>query len=270
MNRFPMMNRPQVPMNRPMTPMNRVASAPAATPGIAAILAQKANMQQPSAIPSNLSSLPMRQDVSSMGLGSLPQAGQAGMPAYANPYQQQQAQGALDNVMSGMQQGQPIPDWAKNYIAQPDQPMQQAQQVPMGMPFQAGDPMGGGFLQTGQLGSSPVMMPAHGLTQFTPEQLEKLRQPPPGQAQQAQQVPMQTASPLSGVMGGNQQPIGDLGMLKQYGYEKQPQTNMASNLNQMFNSMGGQQPTQQGGTPLQNNSSPLQQSAQPVMNPGVM
>jgi hypothetical protein len=245
--------------------MNRVASAPAATPGIAAILAQKANMQQPSAIPSNLSSLPMRQDVSSMGLGSLPQAAQAGMPAYASPYQQQQAQGALDSVMSGMQQGQPIPDWAKNYIAQPDQAMQQAQQVPMGMP-------------------------AHGLTQFTPEQLEKLRQPPPGQAQQAQQVPMgmpfqagavfdpslssnpmQTASPLGGVMGGNQQPIGDLGMLKQYGYEKQPQTNMASNLNQMFNSMGGQQPAQQGGTPLQNNSSPLQQSAaQPVMNMGVM
>jgi hypothetical protein len=232
----PMMNRPQVPMNRPMAPMNRVASAPAATPGIAAILAQKANMQQPSAIPSNLSSLPMRQDVSSMGLGSLPQAGQAGMPAYASPYQQQQAQGALDRVMSGMQQGQPIPDWAKNYIAQPA-PMQQAPQGPS--PY--------GAIQTGQLGSQPIQMA------------------PPSDFQGQQQAQQQ----LDGMLGQYGPPPPSFG-IQQGPQAQQNQMGTLANLSQMFNSMGGQQPAQQGGTPLQNNSSPLQQSAQPVMNMGVM
>jgi len=302
---------PQVPMRRPMTPMNRVASAPASNPGIAAIL-NRSRMQQ-----SPVSAMPMRQDVSSMGLGSLPQAAQAGMPAYASPYQQQQAQGALDSVMSGMQQGQPIPDWAKNYIAQPGQAMpamQQAQlnpQMAQQMAQQQLDNLRS--MQTPKTEQDWIRHTATALyapgTDMEKVKADFLAQKPPQLPQLGGQLgaagpapaynPMQTATPMGpmvnspfgltpqspmggmpydstntttqqDMMGGNQRPIGDLGMLKQYGYGKQPQTNMASNLNQMFNSMGGQQPAQQGGTPLQNNSSPLQQSAQPVMNPGVM
>lgn len=95
---------------------------------------------------------------------------------------------------------------------------------------QLGGPLGGGVMQTGQLGSSPMYgggLPFDSTSTTTQQDM----------------------------MGGN---------------KGSSQTNMASNLAQMFNRLGGQQPAQQGGTPLQNNSSPLQQSAQPVMNMGVM
>ena len=188
MNRAPMMNRPM--MNRPMTAMNRVSSAPAATPGISALLAGNP-MQQP-----------VRQDVSSMGLGSLPQAGVAG---FANPY------------------------------------LQLLQQAPQGQsPY--------GVIQTGQLGSQPIQMG------------------PPSDFQGQQQAQQQ----LDGMLGQYGPPPPPSFGIQQGPQAQQNQMGTLANLSQMFNTMGQQQPAQQGGTPLQNNSSPLQQSAQPVMNMGVM
>jgi hypothetical protein len=141
--------------------------------------------------------------------------------------------------------------------------------------------MGGGFLQTGQYGSQPVMMPGQpmdALQAYNPMGGVMM----PGQPMDALQAynPMQTASPLGGVMGLGQVMGNQMGLYGQGGpmdgNQQAPQTNMASNLAQMFNQLGGQQPAQQGGTPLQNNSSPLQQSAQlggalgGVMNSGLM
>ena len=102
-------------------------------------------------------------------------------------------------------------------------------------------------LQTGQLGSQPIQMG------------------PPSDFQGQQQAQQQ----LDGMFGQYGPPPPSFG-IQQGPQAQQNQMGMLANLSQMFNTMGQQQPAQQGGTPLQNNSSPLQQSAQPVMNPGVM
>jgi len=242
MPRAPMTTRPM--MNRPQAPMNRAQAPMVRQQGIAALLAAAAakNPQsQMTGIGAGMQQLqPVRQDLSSM----------------FTPEQLQKLR-----QVTGV-------------------PVQQAQQVPMGMPFQAGavfDP---------SLSSNPMQ---------TATPLDALRP----------YNPMQTASPLGGVMGigqvmGNQMGLyGQGGPMDYMGPEPgvlrpqpgnqgysgpqqapQGQMGMLANLSQMFNSMGGQQPAQQGGTPLQNNSSPLQQSAQPgmglgqamggVMNPGLM
>ena len=311
-----MFNRPQVPMNRPMTPMNRVSSAPAATPGIAALLNGQPMQQSP------VSAMPMRQDVSSMGLGSLPQAGQP------------PTQSALNGVMAGMQQGQGIPDWAMNYIAQPGQAMQQAQLNP-----QMAQQMAQQQLDNLRSQQTPKTeqdwIGRLATTYYSPgTDLEKVKadflaQKPPQLPQLGGQLgaagpapaynPMQTATPMGPMvnspfgqtpqfpMGG--MPYDSTSTTTQQdmmgGNRGAPQTNMASNLAQMFNklgqqpaqqstqldkmgnpmppqasyapgnavlfnSMGQQQSAQQGGTPLQNGASPLQQSAKPMMNMGVM
>lgn len=224
MNRAPMMNRPM--MNRPMTAMNRVSSAPAATPGISALLAGNP-MQQPM-------QQPVRQDVSSMGLGSLPQAGVAG---FANPY------------------------------------LQLLQQAPQGQsPY--------GAIQTGELGSQPIPMgPPSDFQgqQQAQQQLDRML----GQYGPPQQGPQPAIGYPSdyngysvntaGQQAGPRMSPSQIGFGTQQGPQaQQNQMGTLANLSQMFNTMGQQQPAQQGGTPLQNNSSPLQQSAQPVMNPGVM
>ena len=227
-----MFSRPQVPMNRPMTPMNRVSSAPASTPGISALLAGKPAQQpmQQQIQQQMQMQQPVRQDVSSMGLGSLPQAAQAGMPAFASSYQQQQAQRALDNVMSGVQQGQPIPDWAKNYIAQPRQAAPQL-----------GGPIAGIAAPTEPYNPSlgNLMVPNYG-----PENGFPINSSINSTTQQD-------------MMGGN-------------GQAQQNQLGMLANLNQMFNGLSQQPPAQGGTPLQNGSSPLQQSAQQSVANPGVM
>jgi hypothetical protein len=239
--------------------------------------------------------------------GSMQQQGIAALLAAAaakNPQSQ------MTGIGAGMQQLQPVrqdlssmftPEQLQKLRQVTDVPVQQAQQVPMGMPFQAGatfdpslsyNPMqtatpAGPMTEQHWLQHAATALYAPG-TDMEKEKARFLSQPVPG-------MPMQQAPQLGGALGG----VMGLGQAMGNNYggalpginstnttttqdmmggnRGAPQTNMASNLAQMFNQLGGQQPAQQGGTPLQNGASPLQngasplqQSAQPVMNPGVM
>lgn len=187
------MNRPQVPMNRPpMTPMNRVSSAPAATPGIAALLNGQPMQQSP------VSAMPMRQDVSSMGLGSLPMQQPQGpmYEQYMGNLPQQTPRTEDDwNKYAATVFYAPGTDMAKekaNFLA-PQPPLQPPLGGPLGGTMGLGQAMGG----TMGLGQAMNGTPQPAQTNMAANLSQMFNQL--GQQQPAQQggTPLQNgASPL--------------------------------------------------------------------------